>query len=99
MSELTDNQLRDLCSTATERVWKAVDSVDQLIEDPQDTFTLLICVAASVCAQAANHLGETAVDKNGNELSPMDCLKKVFTALVETIHAGNQKPIKASKVR
>jgi len=83
MTKLSDQQLMDLCKLAIERAEEAVGSVDQLIDDDEQSMLMMVAVIASMCMSAAEHMHQTVLMPNG-KAPPRDiAFLKVLTLLVK----------------
>jgi hypothetical protein len=83
MSKLTNEQLHDLCRLATERVDEAFRSVDQLVEDHEQSLMLIATVIASMCNSVAEHLCESVTMPNGKRPTRDMAYIKVLNMLVK----------------
>jgi hypothetical protein len=66
MSKLSDAQFREMIKLAITRVEAAFQSVDQLVEDPQQSHTLQIAVIAALVDAAAEFLHDNALMGSGD---------------------------------
>ena len=81
MTELSDTQMKDLVALANKRVAEAVDSVDQLVDDPEQSYLLYLAVIATMCTATADFMSEHSTMPNGEPPTPGVAYFKVLQSL------------------
>lgn len=82
--KLTQKQIDDLAELATARVRKAVRSVDQLIEDPEQASLLQLMVIGSLVIDAADHMAEHVTLNDGSRPDVNVCFFKVLATIARS---------------
>ena len=91
MTKLTDTQMTDLINLAKAHVEDAFDSVEQLIEDPEQTHLLEMAILVSMMGKAAEFIHEHVTLPNGEHPSIDLAYFKVLATLAK---CGNMDALK-----
>ena len=84
MTKISEQQLDDLAKLATDRVSKAVRSVDQLIEDPEQASLLQLMVIGSLVIDAADHMAKHVTLNDGSSPDVNVCFFKVLATIARS---------------
>jgi len=82
--KLAQKQIDDLAELATARVRKAVRSVDQLIEDPEQASLLQLMVIGALVIDAADFMAEHVTLTNGSRPEVNVCFFKVLATIARS---------------
>jgi hypothetical protein len=80
---MPDAQLKELALLATERVGDAINSVGQLIDDPEQVSLFLHSVISDLVMSTAEFMHEHVIMKDGKTPSAEVCYFKVLATLAK----------------
>ena len=92
MTKISEQQLDDLAKLATDRITRALSSVDQLLEDPEQISLLQHMVIGALVIDAAKHISDHVTLPDGKRPTPEIAFFKVLSTLAR---CGDIKGLKA----